>query len=133
MSKATKRETTLGGVLNETTQEHEKQKGWARQAFEHTVRLSPDDTVTNAHGEYTKQHTQDLWRAFKAGLGFTAQKGLFVVAEIHDGHPYFPANVFKHDFKDEARDAQKRLALKTGAICAVFQQVSAYNPANNQD
>jgi len=104
-------------------------KSFTRLAFEHALRLTTDQCITDRHGHYINPMTQKLWAAFKAGTNYTPSRGTFVIAEIHNGNPCFPPEVGTFAFKDEARAAQRDQALKTGAICAVYQQVSSFNPS----
>jgi hypothetical protein len=105
----------------------QKLKGWVRHAFEHALRLPPECCLMES-GHYTNPLTHDLFVAFKAGLAITPTRGQFVIAELRSGTPHFP-NPAIYPFKDLARDAQRDHSHSTGAVCAIFQQVSVYDPA----
>jgi hypothetical protein len=104
------------------------EKGHLRRAFEKELRLKPEQCSVNEYGEYTHKLTHALWAAFKAGHGFMHKRGTFVVAEIHDNRPQFKPLPVTYDYLDHARDAQRRIAIQTQSVTAVFQRVSAFNP-----
>jgi hypothetical protein len=103
-------------------------KGWKRQGFEAVMRLTPEDCAVDERGQYTNPETIRLWQAFKAGNDFTPNRGSFVVAPIVNGCPRFGDEPRVHAFKNVARDTQRDLALHTGVVHAVFQQISAFDP-----
>jgi hypothetical protein len=104
-------------------------KGWKRQGFEACMRLTPEQCQLDERGQYTDPQTALLWRAFKAGNDFTPNRGTFIVAPIIDGRPHFHTTTpLVHAFKSVARDVQRDMALRSGEIHAVFQQVSAFDP-----
>lgn len=104
-------------------------KGFLRAGFERELRLMPEQCEVNDHGEYVHKLTQALWGAFKAGHGFMHRRGTFVVAEMHENQPRFVPSPVTYDYLDQARDAQRLVALHTQSVTAVFQRVSAFNPA----
>lgn len=107
--------------------EDPKVKGWVRQSFEQAMRIPPERCAMQG-GHYTDAATHELFAAFKAGLAMTPQRGQFIIAELRSGVPHFP-NLTLHPFKDLARDAQRSQSHNTGAVCAIFQQVSVYDPS----
>ena len=102
-------------------------KGWMRIAFERAMRLKEHE-CDMAGGHYTNQRTHDLWTSFKAGIVANPGRGTFVVAEIRNSQPYFPDSERTQEFRDNAKEAMRKRADRTGAICAVFQQIGAYDP-----
>lgn len=108
-------------------------KGWTRQAFEHVLKLDASRTVVDQHGHYTDPHTHEMWASFKAGLAYSPHKGTFVIAEVHDDRPYFNPTPQTYAFKDLAKTAMRSCAERLGTTCAVYQQITSYNPANHLD
>lgn len=104
-------------------------KGHLRRGFERELRLKPHQCEINEYGEYTNKLTHALWAAFKAGHGFTHRRGTFVIAEMHDNKPHFVPSPVTYDYMDQAKDAQRLVALHTRSVTAVFQRISAFNPA----
>lgn len=107
------------------------EKGHLRRGFEKELRLKPSQCEVNQYGEYTNKLTHALWAAFKAGHGFTHKRGTFVIAEMHDNKPRFLASPITYDYMEQAKDAQRLVAQHTRSVTAVFQRVSAFNPANS--
>lgn len=103
-------------------------KGWKKQQFEAGMKLMPDQLAVDRHGHYTVPRTAELWRAFKLGLKYTPSKGSYVVAVLQEGQPRFAPEPEVHAFKNTAREAQRIEAIRSGHICVVYQQISAYNP-----
>lgn len=106
-------------------------KGWMRIMFERSMRLTEEQAAME-NGHYTVPDTQGKWSAFKAGMQATPNRGTFVIAEIRNGQPHFPTSELTHDYKDSAKDAQRKRAERTGIICAVFQLISAFDPSPNK-
>jgi hypothetical protein len=107
------------------------EKGHLRRAFEKELRLKPEQCEVNEYGEYTNKLTHALWAAFKAGHGFTHRRGTFVVAEMRDNQPHFKTDPITYDYMDHAKEAQRLVALQTRSVTAVFQRISAFNPAKS--
>lgn len=105
-------------------------KGIMKAAFERALKIPHQHQAIGPDDNYSHGPTQKLWLAFKAGVNYTPTKGSFVIAEINQwGLPEFSRTPFIHEFKDAARLAMRDQAVKSGAVCVVYQQVSAFNPA----
>lgn len=102
-------------------------KGWMRMSFEHAMRLTPQQCKT-VDGHYVNPLTHALYAAFKAGISCSPSRGTFVIADLHEGKPYFPQDEEVHAYKDLATKAQRARANKTGAVVAIYHQISAYDP-----
>lgn len=106
------------------------EKAHLRRGFERELRLKADQCEVNEYGEYTNALTHALWAAFKAGHGFTHRRGTFVLAEIRDNLPHFASAPITYDYMDQAKEAQRLVAINTRSVTAVFQRISAFNPLN---
>jgi hypothetical protein len=103
-------------------------KSWIRQAFEHAMRLTPEQCKM-AGEHYADPLTHGLYSSFKAGVNSSPTRGVFVVAEVHNGVAVFPpSGQSVYHFKDLAKQAQFQRANQAGVTCAVYQQISVYDP-----
>lgn len=103
-------------------------RGLTRKAFEHALRLNPEQCLLDANGHYVNPLTHALWGAFKAGTSYAPTRGTFVIAELQRSTPYFDPVPRTYPYADLARQAMRDQALRLNRKCAVFQQVTVFTP-----